>query len=327
MDVIEKFSEIVRGRGLRVVFPEGTDPRILRAARRLKNAELAHPILLGPPDAMAGSAAEAKVDLSDVETLDPQTDERLTAFVDRYAEKRRLKTGVARRLVRRPLFFGGMMVAEGQADTMVGGVSATTASVIQAAALSVGLAENIGTPSSFFLMVVPQFEGEENRSFIFADCAVTIDPSADVLADIALASAASAAKLLSETPRVALLSFSTKGSAHHPEVEKVRCAVEIAKRKAPDLALDGELQADAALIARVAAKKVKTESAVAGKANVLVFPDLNTGNVAYKLTQYLAGARAIGPFLQGFAQPISDLSRGATVDDIVATTAISLAMR
>jgi phosphate acetyltransferase len=217
-----------------------------------------------------------------------------------------------------------MMVACGDASTMVGGVATATATIIQAGTLTVGLAEGINTASSFFLMVIPDFQGEKNKPFIYADCAVNIDPTAEQLADIALASARSAEKLLGMAPKVAMLSFSTKGSASHANVDKVLEALAIAKSKAPAIAIDGEFQADAAIIPRVAAKKVKTESAVAGQANVLIFPDLNCGNVAYKLTQYMANAKAIGPFLQGFATPISDLSRGASVDDIVSTAAITL---
>jgi phosphate acetyltransferase len=175
-------------------------------------------------------------------------------------------------------------------------------------------------------MIVPRFQDEINRPFIFADCAVNIAPTPEQLADIALASQASAAKLLDSQPRVALLSFSSQGSAAHESVDQVTEALRIVRERMPDAEIDGEFQADTALIASVAAKKLKQPSRVAGQANVLIFPDLNAGNIAYKLTQYLAGAQAIGPFLQGFARPISDLSRGASVEDIIATTVVVLAM-
>jgi phosphate acetyltransferase len=230
-------------------------------------------------------------------------------------------------MVARPAVFGGMMVKLGHADTMVAGVGTATANVIQAGALTVGYAPGIATASSFFLMIIPEFRGRKQCPLIFADCAVNIAPTPEQLADIAIASERSAAKLLGERPRVAMLSFSTHGSAAHPGVEHVTQALGIARQRAPQASIDGEFQLDAALMPAVAAKKLKQPSEVAGQANVLIFPDLNSGNIGYKLTQYLAGARAIGPFLQGFAQPISDLSRGASVDDIVATTVVCLAQR
>jgi phosphate acetyltransferase len=325
MDIVKQFISKAQGQKRTVVLPEGADQRVIAAARKIVDGQIAEPIVLGAPQEIEQAATQAGVTLSGVRTIDPAAGEKTESYAGAYATGRRLKESVARRMVTRPVFFGGMMVRQGDADTMVAGVQTATANVIQAGALTVGYAPGITTASSFFLMIVPNFRGQTDCPLIFADCAVNIAPTPEQLADIALASAASAEKLLGEAPRVAMLSFSTQGSAAHERVEQVTKALSIIRERAPDVQIDGEFQADTALMANVAAKKIKRPSSVAGNANVLVFPDLNSGNIGYKLTQYLAGARAIGPFLQGFAKPISDLSRGASVDDIVATVAVCLA--
>lgn len=325
MNDLEHFVQAVSGREGRVVLPEGTDERMLRAARRLADERLARVILLGAPSEIEQAASRAEITLEGIDIRDTANDAAAPAYAERIAESReRMTRAMADRLVARPVYFGGMMLAEGSVDTMVAGISLPTRRIIEACMMTVGLSEGVTTPSSFFLMVVPNFLGQGPKSFIYADCGFNVEPTPEELADIAVASATSAAELLPEPPRVAMLSFSTQGSAAHPRVERVTRALALARERAPDILIDGEFQVDAALTPAVAATKLKQESQVAGRANVLIFPDLDSGNIAYKLTQYMAGARAIGPILQGFNRPVCDLSRGASVEDAVGAAVIGL---
>ena len=323
MAFLDRYITAAKSESGRVVFPEGSDPKVVRAAHFLQSEGIAEVVLLGDSETVGKCAAGQGVSLAGLRVIDPAESGHGAAYAEMYAAARGgVREGVARRALRKPLYFGAMMVKAGDVDTMVAGIANPTRRVIEAASLCVGFAQGIETASSFFLMLVPGI----GQPMLFADCAVNVDPGAEELAHIALATAQSAARLLEEPPRVAMLSFSTRGSAAHQRVDKVVEALEIARRSAPGLAIDGELQADSALSPAVAAKKVAGASEVAGRANVLIFPDLDSGNIAYKLTQYLAGAESIGPILQGFSRPVADLSRGASVDDIVGTTVLSLAL-
>ncbi|MCF6237469.1 MAG: phosphate acetyltransferase [Candidatus Marinimicrobia bacterium] len=322
MDIIQKFIQKAQANPARLVYPEAADPRILEAVVKVRDLGIARPILIGNESAILTVAGELGLALAGIEIIDSKTDERLETYSQTYAHKRELREAIAKKLVRKPLSFGGMMVSTGAADGMVAGVATATSIVIQTATLTVGFQAGLATPSSFFIMIIPEFKGKQDKLFIFADSAVNIQPNAQQLAEIAIASGTNAKALLGFDPKIAFLSFSTQGSANHPDADKVLEALEIAKKIKPQFDMDGEFQLDAAIIPEVAAKKVR-ESAVAGQANVLIFPDLNAGNIGYKLVQYLAKAKAIGPILQGFARPVNDMSRGASVDDLIAVSAIT----
>src|SRR5215467_6614181 len=291
VDLLGGLFDSARRHLRKVVLPEGDDARVLAAASRLRNEKIAVPVLLGSEEVIAQRAVQAELDVKGLEIIDPHRAAGLESYAAAFVTSRRTMTpGMAKRLVTKPLYFAGMMVHQGDADAMVAGAANPTRRVIEAGLMTVGLADGIALPSSFFLMMVPDFLGQGRKSFIFADCAVNADPTSTELADIAMTSARSAKALLGETPRVAMLSFSTKGSAQHARVDKVRKAMDLVRQREPELAIDGEFQADAALVPSVALNKVKENSAVAGQANVLIFPDLDSGNIAYKLTQWLGGA-------------------------------------
>jgi len=322
MTVIQKFITKAQQDPAKLVYPEAGDPRILVAAAQAKRQGIAQPILIGNPQQVRAQATDLQLDLSGIEIMDSKSDPHLTDFASTYAEKRGLREAIAMKLVRKPLSFGGMLVSQGLADGMVAGVATATSIVIQTATLTIGFQEGLSTPSSFFIMILPEFLGQQDQVFIFADSAVNVQPTAQQLAEIAVASGRNAQALLGLEPRIAMLSFSTRGSAGHADADKVIAALHLAQAIDPTLNIDGELQLDAAIIPRVAAKKV-INSTVAGTANVLIFPDLDAGNIGYKLVQYLANAQAIGPILQGFAKPVNDMSRGASVDDLIAVSAIT----
>jgi len=305
-----------------IVLPDSMDERAIRAARICVDENLATISLVGNENDIRTKAAQLGVNLDGVHVVDPEKSDKLQQYANTYFELRKAKgmqPDLALQTMKKSLFFGAMMVREGVAHGSVAGSLSTTGDVLRAGIQVIGVAEGISIVSSFFLMAFPQ------KVYTFADSAVVPDPNVEQLADIAIASAENHRRLTGEEPKVAMLSFSTKGSAEHPLVEKVQQATALVKKKKPQLDVDGELQVDAAIVASVGERKAPG-STVAGKANVLIFPNLDAGNIAYKIAQRMGGAEAIGPIVQGLKKPAFDLSRGCSVEDIVSVIAINAVM-
>ncbi len=327
MHLVDMIKEKAKKNLQTVVLPESYDERMLYAAQKIVEQGLAKLVILGRPDTINKAAAEKGINLAGVELLDPAASPKLDAYADAFVELRKSKGMTKEEALKLLtaddyLYYAGMMVRMGDAGGEVAGATGTTGNVLKAAFQTVGPAAGIKTVSSFFLMITNNQAFGENGIVLFADCAVNPNPDSQALAEIAVATAGNCTAFLDVPARVAMLSFSTKGSASHPDVDKVLKAVEIAKGMNPSLQIDGELQADAALLPKVGEKKAPG-SPVAGKANVIVFPDLDAGNIGYKLVERVAGAEAVGPIIQGLAKPVNDLSRGCSVDDIVNVVAIT----
>ena len=319
MELMKKLWSAAKANKQRIVLPEGNEERTIIASEKIKELELAYPVLVGNKEEILLKAKDLNVDLTGIEIVDPSTSDKTEEYVNAFYELRKSKgmtIDKAEKIVRDPLYFGTMMVKMDDADGMVSGAVHTTGDLLRPGLQIIKTAPGVSVVSSFFIMMVPESPYGENGMLLFADCAVNPNPNAEQLAAIAIATADTAKNLCKVEPKVAMLSFSTMGSADHELVEKMRKATEIAKELRPDLAIDGEMQLDAAIVQKVADQKAPN-SEVAGKANVLVFPDLQAGNIGYKLVQRFANAEAIGPMCQGFAKPINDLSRGCSSEDIV----------
>ena len=325
MSVLDSIKEKAKADVKHILLPEGSEERTVQAARIITDEKIAKVTLLGDEEEIKKVAEKFNVCLCGIDIINPLTDPDFEHYANGFYELRKAKGMTpekARETIKNTLFYACMMIKEGKADGMVSGAINTTGNTLRPGLQIIKMAKGINTISSCFIMEIPNKEYGDNGLMLFGDCAININPNPDELASIAIATANTAKTLLGMDPKVAMLSFSTKGSAKHENVDKVTAALAKVKELAPDLDVDGELQADAALVEKVGQLK-SPGSPVAGKANVLIFPDLQAGNIGYKLVQRLAGAEAIGPICQGFAKPINDLSRGCSVDDIVSVVAIT----
>lgn len=325
MSVLDSIKEKAKADVKHILLPEGSEERTVQAARIITDEKIAKVTLLGDEEEIKKVAEKFNVCLCGIDIINPLTDPDFEHYANGFYELRKAKGMTpekARETIKNTLFYACMMIKEGKADGMVSGAINTTGNTLRPGLQIIKMAKGINTISSCFIMEIPNKEYGDNGLMLFGDCAININPNPDELASIAIATANTAKTLLGMDPKVAMLSFSTKGSAKHENVDKVTAALAKVKELAPDLDVDGELQADAAMVPKVAALKAPG-SKVAGHANVLIFPDLQAGNIGYKLVQRLAGAEAVGPVSQGFTKPINDLSRGCSIADIVSVVAIT----
>ena len=325
MTFIEEIKQKAKADLKTIVLPEGTDARVLEAADKITKEGFAKVILLGDQEKIQNIARENNCDIEGIRIISPEKDEKYNTYVENFYELRKAKGMTmeqATELLKDETHFGMMMVKLGDADGLVSGAAHSTADTLRPALQILKTAPNTKLVSTFFIMNVPNCEYGENGTFLFSDCALNVNPDSEELSEIAISSSKSFEQLIKKQPKVAMLSYSTYGSAKSEMVDKVNAATKLVKEKAPDLAVDGEMQLDAAIIQEVAESKAPGSN-VAGNANVLIFPDLNAGNIGYKLVQRLAKAEAYGPLCQGIAKPVNDLSRGCSSNDIVGVVALT----